>query len=164
MAVRLRLMRLGKIHRPYYRVCVFDKRKARGGKYIEAIGHYDPLIADDAKKVVIDKARAEYWLGVGASASETVESFLRDLEVPGLARPDRRRRTKKASDAQEGAAKKPGGKSSGGMAKGKTKVSKSVVEQGKRKGAERRERKAARVRAAARAEARAAATAAASSS
>ncbi len=81
MAVKLRLRRMGKKGRPFYRICAIDARKARGGKYIESIGHYDPHVADDAKKVTIDKERAAYWLGVGAQPSETVSSFFRKQRV-----------------------------------------------------------------------------------
>lgn len=94
MAVRLRLMRIGKTNRPAYRVCAVDARKPRGGAYLEKIGTYDPFVEDDKKKVTIDKERAEYWLGVGAQPSETVLSFLRQAEVSGLLRPKKRRRSR----------------------------------------------------------------------
>ena len=84
MAVKLRLMRFGKTHRPYYRVCALDGKKPRDGAYIESIGIYDPLIEDDQKKVRIDKERAEYWLSVGAIPSNTVRTFLQNAHVTGL--------------------------------------------------------------------------------
>ncbi|MBN1441089.1 MAG: 30S ribosomal protein S16 [Planctomycetes bacterium] len=97
MAVSLRLMRIGKTNRPSYRLCAVDSRKPRGGAYIESFGFYDPFIADDNKKVTIDRVRAEYWLSVGARPSETVMSFLRKAQVSGLTRPKKpsRRRPKR---------------------------------------------------------------------
>jgi len=106
MAVKLRLKRMGKTHRPHYRICAIDSRKARGGEYIESIGHYDPLILDDQKKVTIDQERAAYWLSVGAQPSETVASFLRKLQVAGAgtARPRKKRRKRTAGKAGKRAA------------------------------------------------------------
>ena len=110
MSVKLRLKRIGKRHRPCYRVCVMDQRTPRDGRYIESIGFYDPLIEDDMKKVRIDKERAEYWLSVGAQPSETVASFLRKAHVQGLIKPKKprkRRPTKKKKAAKATASKKP---------------------------------------------------------
>lgn len=111
MSVKLRLKRVGKKHRPCYRVCVMDQRTPRDGKYIESIGFYDPLIEDDMKKVRIDKERAEYWLSVGAQPSETVASFLRKAHVQGLIKPKKTRKRrpskKKTAKATATASKKP---------------------------------------------------------
>lgn len=77
MAVTLRLQRIGKPHQPYYRVVAVDRRRAAQGKPIEVLGSYNPR-ADKAKdKVVLDKTRVEYWLGVGAKPSETVASLIK---------------------------------------------------------------------------------------
>ena len=107
MAVKLRLMRMGKKNRPYYRVCAFDSRKPRGGQYIESIGHYDPLIEDDKKKITISKERAAYWLSVGAQPTETVFSFLKQLEVPGLFRLKKLPRKRPPKAASKEAKKRP---------------------------------------------------------
>lgn len=77
MAVRLRLKRLGRKHRPYYRIEAFDSRTKRDGRSIEMLGTYDPLETDEEKKVTLKRDRIEYWLSVGAQPSETVGSFLR---------------------------------------------------------------------------------------
>ena len=74
MAVRLRLMRMGKKKQPTYRVVVVDKRAPRDGRYIEQIGRYEPL--EDPSVVEIDNERAIAWLKKGASPSETVEKLL----------------------------------------------------------------------------------------
>jgi small subunit ribosomal protein S16 len=103
MAVRLRLLRIGKRNRPCYRLCAVDARKPRGGEYLESIGFYDPYVADDQKKVKLNRERAEYWLSVGAQPSETVRSFFEKAQVPGLVRPEKpkRQRPKKPASAQK---------------------------------------------------------------
>ncbi len=84
MAVRMRLRRMGHRNRPFYRICVIEKSRARDAEYIESIGHYDPYAEDKNQGVSLDAGRAEYWLGVGATPSETVASFLRAKKVPGI--------------------------------------------------------------------------------
>lgn len=74
MAVRMRLMRMGKKKQPMYRVVVVDKRAPRDGRYIEQIGRYEPL--HDPSIVEIDNQRAVAWLEKGATPSETVEKLL----------------------------------------------------------------------------------------
>lgn len=74
MAVRMRLMRMGKKKRPVYRVVVVDGRSPRDGRYIEQIGRYDPR--QDPSLVEIDNERASDWLSKGAKPSETVEKLL----------------------------------------------------------------------------------------
>ncbi|HXV72922.1 MAG TPA: 30S ribosomal protein S16 [Acidimicrobiia bacterium] len=74
MAVRLRLMRMGKKKQPVYRVVVMDQRAPRDGRYIEQIGRYDAR--EDPSIVEIDNERAVDWLSKGAQPSETVEKLL----------------------------------------------------------------------------------------
>lgn len=76
MAVRIRLKKLGRSHRPYYRICVMDARTPRDGKTIEEIGTYDPMIRDTDKRVTIDAERVDYWLGVGALPTEKVKILI----------------------------------------------------------------------------------------
>ena len=107
MAVRLRLVRVGKMNRPAYRICAIEKRRQRDGAYLERIGFYDPFVAKD-KRVRIDKERAEYWLSVGAQPSTTVLSFLRREKVTGLIRSagKTKRRKKTAAVAKRRAEKR----------------------------------------------------------
>ncbi len=107
MAVRLRLMRVGKTNRPAYRICAIEMRRQRDGVYLENIGFYDPFVADKSKRVKLNKERAEHWLSVGALPSETVLSFLRREQVSGLIRSTRKskRRKKPASIQKRNAAK-----------------------------------------------------------
>lgn len=81
MAVRIRLKRMGRKNRPFYRICVFDGRTRRDGAPVEELGSYDPRGETFADKVQLKKARAHYWLGVGALPTETVASILRKAGV-----------------------------------------------------------------------------------
>jgi small subunit ribosomal protein S16 len=74
MAVRMRLIRMGKKKQPMYRVVVVDGRSQRDSRYIEQIGRYEPL--HDPSLIEIDNDKAVYWLSRGAQPSETVEKLL----------------------------------------------------------------------------------------
>ena len=76
MSVKLRLSRMGRRHRPFYRINATDSREARDGRVLEKLGHFDPLEKDAAKQVVLNKERAEYWLSHGAIPSDTVAQIL----------------------------------------------------------------------------------------
>lgn len=73
MAVAIRLFRLGKKDKPFYRIVVVDKRNKRQGKYIEEIGYYNPLKEPDEMK--INKERLDYWLSRGAILSEGLQKL-----------------------------------------------------------------------------------------
>ena len=75
MAVRLRLMRMGKKKQPTYRVVAADSRSPRNGRFIEIIGTYQPRLEPSVVK--IDNERAVHWLPNGAQPSETVEKLLK---------------------------------------------------------------------------------------
>lgn len=81
MSVALRLKRFGRTHRPFYRLEAISKRNARDGKSLETLGHYDPLVAEADKRVVLKADRIKYWLDQGAQPSDTVLSFLRKAEI-----------------------------------------------------------------------------------
>ncbi len=78
MAVKIKLMRLGKIREPYYRIVVADARTRRDGRAIETIGKYHPK--RDPSLIEVDSARAQYWLGVGAQPTQPVRKL---LEITG---------------------------------------------------------------------------------
>ncbi len=78
MAVRIRLMRMGKKKKPSYRVVVTDGRKPRGGRYIEQIGRYDPLA--EPSVIEISNDRAVEWLAKGAQPSDRVRKL---MEISG---------------------------------------------------------------------------------
>jgi small subunit ribosomal protein S16 len=71
----IRLTRVGKKKKPFYRVVVIEKRRARDSRFVEVVGTYDPLQQPAEIKLKTD--RVEYWLSQGAQPSDTVRSFLR---------------------------------------------------------------------------------------
>ena len=75
MAVKIRLVRLGKIRTPHYRIVVADSRKARNGLKIEEIGRYSP--ASEPSLIQVNSDRAQYWLKSGAKPTEAVEALLK---------------------------------------------------------------------------------------
>lgn len=75
MATKIRLMRMGKIRTPYYRIVVTDSRKARNGLSIEEIGRYSP--GQEPSLIEVNSERAVYWLGVGALPTPAVEAILK---------------------------------------------------------------------------------------
>jgi small subunit ribosomal protein S16 len=77
--VKIRLRRTGKTKQPSYRVVVADSRSPRDGKFIEIIGHYNPI--RQPKVLEINGDRARYWLGVGAQPTETVAGLLKRVSV-----------------------------------------------------------------------------------
>lgn len=74
MAVHIRLRRTGTTKKPAYRVVVADSRAARDGRFIEVIGHYNPLTNPPTLKIETEKASA--WLKKGAQPSNTVKNLL----------------------------------------------------------------------------------------
>ena len=77
--VKIRLRRTGKTKQPSYRVVVADSRSPRDGKFIEIIGHYNPI--RQPKILEINADRARYWLGVGAQPTDTVVTLLKRVSV-----------------------------------------------------------------------------------
>lgn len=75
MAAKIRLTRLGKHKRPFYRIIVADSRMPRDGRFIEILGTYDPLAKTDAIQIKQDKAVS--WLKKGAQVSETVHDLFK---------------------------------------------------------------------------------------
>ena len=76
MAVKLRMTRMGRRHRPFFRINAIESRAPRDGRILEKLGHYDPIEKDPAKQIVLDKERTQYWLDKGAIPSDTVSEIL----------------------------------------------------------------------------------------
>ncbi len=74
--VRIRLQRLGRRNRPYYRICAIEQRARREGPVLENLGTYDPVNPDKAKQVNINDERMKHWLGLGAQPTDTVRDML----------------------------------------------------------------------------------------
>jgi small subunit ribosomal protein S16 len=75
VATKIKLMRLGKMREPHYRIVVADARTKRDGRSIETIGEYHPK--SDPSLIKLDSERAAYWLGVGAQPTEAVTAILK---------------------------------------------------------------------------------------
>jgi len=73
--LRIRLARTGAKKKPSYRVVVIDRERARDGRFVEIIGHYNPR--GNPPDLVLKWERASYWIGRGAQPSETVASLLK---------------------------------------------------------------------------------------
>ena len=107
MAVRIRLTRIGRMHRPFYRIAAFDSRTRRDGRALEYLGYYDPLLTT-GQRVKLDKEKTEAWIAKGATPSETVASFLRESGV-AYKKTSRNRDRNRARAAKRKAAKAKNG-------------------------------------------------------
>jgi len=74
--VKIRLQRKGKKHMPFYRIVVADSRTARGGKSLDTLGHYNPLVKP--AEVVINNEKLEKWIKVGAQMTTTVKRLVKN--------------------------------------------------------------------------------------
>jgi small subunit ribosomal protein S16 len=74
VAVRIRLLRMGKIRNPQYRIVVADSRTKRDGRAIEYVGLYHPK--EEPSRIEVNSARVQHWLSVGAQPSEPVIAIL----------------------------------------------------------------------------------------
>lgn len=78
--VVIRLARGGAKKRPFYHVVVADKRAARDGRKIERVGYFNPIAAGKEIRLHLDMDRINYWLGIGAQASEKVAGLIKDMQ------------------------------------------------------------------------------------
>ena len=78
MAVSIRLRRTGSTRRPSYRVVVADSRSPRDGRFIEILGHYNPLTTPPTVK--IDREKAQAWMAKGAQPSNTVKKLMANVQ------------------------------------------------------------------------------------
>ena len=74
MSVKIRLTRMGSKKKPYYRINVADSRSPRDGRFIETVGTYNPLVAEN--QVTLKEERVMEWLNNGAQPSDTVRNIL----------------------------------------------------------------------------------------
>jgi small subunit ribosomal protein S16 len=79
MSVKIRLTRKGARKRPFYRIVAADSEAPRDGRFLEVVGHYNPLT--NPAQVTIDEEKLNKWVERGAKISETVRSLLRKKEV-----------------------------------------------------------------------------------
>ena len=81
MSVRIRMKRMGRKHRPFYRICIMDQKRARDGKAIEEVGFYDTSVPDKSQRVSLKMERIDYWLSVGAQPSEKVNALIKKVRT-----------------------------------------------------------------------------------
>jgi small subunit ribosomal protein S16 len=77
VAVRIRMKKMGRAHRPFFRICAVDKRAPRDGRVLEELGTYDPSVPDTDARAILKRERVDYWLGVGAQPSEKVAVLIK---------------------------------------------------------------------------------------
>lgn len=79
MAVRIRLTRLGRKKKPFYRIVVANSEAKRDGKFLDIVGTYDPL--QDPAAIKINNDKLQEWLGKGALPTDTVKSLIKKATV-----------------------------------------------------------------------------------
>jgi len=83
MAVRIRMKKMGRTHRPFFRVCVMDQRSPRDGRVIEEVGYYDPMCPETDARTVLKSDRIDHWLSVGAQPSEKMKVLIKKYGSEG---------------------------------------------------------------------------------
>ncbi len=83
MAVRIRLKKMGRTHRPFFRVCAMDQRSPRDGRVIEELGFYDPMCPETDARAQLKGERIDHWLSVGAQPSEKVAVLIKKYGSDG---------------------------------------------------------------------------------
>ncbi len=83
MAVRIRMKKMGRRHRPFFRICAVDSRSPRDGRVIEELGYYDPMVKETDARASLKSERIDYWLGVGAQPSDNVKVLIKKYGSSG---------------------------------------------------------------------------------
>ena len=83
MAVKIRMKKMGRKHRPFFRICATDSRSPRDGRVIEELGTYDPMVKETDARVQMKNERIDYWLSVGAQPSDNVKVFIKKYGTNG---------------------------------------------------------------------------------
>ncbi|MEZ6195812.1 MAG: 30S ribosomal protein S16 [Planctomycetota bacterium] len=108
MATVIRLTRRGRMHAPFFRIGVFDSRTRRDGAPIENVGYYNPIARGEEVPLKLEIERLKYWLEVGATPSETVQSFLKKAGIAIETRTARTERNRRRSQKRLASEKKTG--------------------------------------------------------
>lgn len=88
MALKIRLRQQGRTNRSFYRLVLTDSRAPRDGKYLEMLGWYNPLEAEQERVICVNAERVQHWLDLGAQLSENAHALLRKT-VPSIVRVER---------------------------------------------------------------------------
>jgi len=84
VAVVIRMKRMGRKNRAFYRICATDRRSPRDGRVIEVLGTYDPSVPDTDARCTLDGERLGYWIGVGAKPSDAVRILIKKYGPNGV--------------------------------------------------------------------------------
>ncbi|MAM13856.1 MAG: 30S ribosomal protein S16 [Rhizobiaceae bacterium] len=107
MAIKIRLARGGSKKRPYYHIVAADERSPRDGRFIEKLGHWNPMLPKDSEeRVVFDEERVKYWLGTGAQPTDRVLRFLAEAGIVERKARNNPNKAKPGKKAEERAAEK----------------------------------------------------------
>jgi small subunit ribosomal protein S16 len=83
VAVKIRMKKMGRKHRPFFRICAVDARNPRDGRVLEELGTYDPMVGDADARALLKPDRIDYWLGVGAQPSDKVRTLIKKYGASG---------------------------------------------------------------------------------
>lgn len=83
MAVRIRMKKFGRKHRPFFRICAMEMRVPRDGKVLEELGTYDPMLSDIDARVTLNAERVDHWLKNGATPSGNVSVLIKKYGTGG---------------------------------------------------------------------------------
>ena len=83
MAVKIRLKKLGRTHRPFFRVCAMDARSPRDGRVIEELGTYDPMVPHTDARAILNGERIAHWMSVGAQPTPKVGTLIKKYGKDG---------------------------------------------------------------------------------
>ncbi len=106
MALKIRLRQQGRRNRAFYRLVVTNSRSPRDGKYVEALGWYNPVEEDDNKKLAIKVDRIQHWLNVGAQLTENAQNLVRKSAPQIIHEQSEKERVQRAKVAAKRKAKK----------------------------------------------------------
>ena len=121
MAVKIRMKKMGRTHRPYFRICAMDSRVPRDGRVIEELGTYDPMVKETDARVTLKADRVDYWLSVGAQPSEKVKVLIKKYGTNGT-----------HLDAQQQAFDRIGGRKAAAIATAQAQASAAAEEDAKK--------------------------------
>jgi small subunit ribosomal protein S16 len=83
VSVRIRMKRMGRKNRPFYRLCAIDQRSPRDGRVLEELGHYDPMCRETDARAILKGDRIKHWISVGAQPSENVQVLIKKYGSEG---------------------------------------------------------------------------------
>src|SRR3954468_8516147 len=112
MSLKIRLARAGTKKRPFYHIVLADSRSPRDGRFIERLGHFNPLLPKEkTERLKLDLDKVQAWMKKGAQPSDRVSRF---LDAPGILKREKRNNPEKAIPRKERKAKEEADKAAAG--------------------------------------------------